>query len=73
MTVPEEVRSGLDALWAAIFGLYRRRPAIGSLGAEVVGLALEAEDFVARDPSRARAKILKARGLLRDLGEESAA
>ena len=59
MTAPEEVRSGLDELWAAIFGLYRSRPAIGGLGAEVVGLALEAEDFVASDPSRARAKIHK--------------
>lgn len=44
---PEEVRSGLKALWA--------------------------EDFIASDPSRARAKILMARELLRDLGEESAA
>lgn len=72
MTPAEETRAELDRLWAAVFGLYRVRPAVGTIGAEAIGLALEAEDLVASDPSRARATILKAHELLRDLGEPAA-
>ena len=50
----EENRTDLETLWAAIFGLYSARPAIGTLGAELLGLALEAEDLIALDPTRAR-------------------
>lgn len=38
--------SDLEALWAAAFDLYRGRPAIGTIGAEVVDLALAAEDLL---------------------------
>lgn len=72
MTPAEETRADLERLWSAIFALYRVRPAVGTLGAEVLALALEAEDLVARDPSRARAMISEARELLRDLGEPAA-
>ena len=72
MRPADETGADLERLWAATFALYRSRPAVGTLGAEVIGLALEAEDLVAHDPSRARATILKARELLRDLGEPAA-
>ncbi|QIN85496.1 hypothetical protein GBA63_22630 (plasmid) [Rubrobacter tropicus] len=72
MMPAEQTRADLQALWAAIFRLYRGRPAVGTLGAEVVGLALEAEDLITLDPSRARASIERARFLLEDLGEPAA-
>ena len=53
MTPADETRADLERLWSAIFALYRCKPAVGTLGAEAVGLALEAEDLVASDPSRA--------------------
>ena len=59
-------------MWAAIFELYSSRPAIGTLGAEVVGLALEAEELIARDLARTEEAIRRARELLSDLGAPAA-
>lgn len=65
-------RAGLEALWGAIFRLYAARPAIGTAGAEVVGLALAAEDAADEDPARALRDIGRAGELLEDLGETAA-
>lgn len=62
----EGVRAELEAPWATILKLYATRPAVGTLGAEVVGLALEAEDLVKCNPSRTRAPIKRAGELLQD-------
>ena len=57
MMPAEEVRAERDRLWARVFALYRTRPAVGTLGAEVIGLALETEELIAREPAHARAPI----------------
>ncbi len=64
--------SDLEALWAAAFALYRGRPAIGTIGAEVVELALAAEDLRSRNPGGAASLIRRAHELLEDLGEPTA-
>ncbi len=68
----EKARAELEALWAAIFELYTARPAIGTLGAELVGLALKAEDLIGHDPTAAAAATRRTRELLGDLGEPAA-
>lgn len=59
----------LEALWAAIFDRYRDRPAIGTIGAEVVSLALAAEDLLRNDETGAASLIRRGHELLEDLGE----
>lgn len=68
----ERARAELDALWHQIFELYASRPAIGTLGAEVVGLALAAEEIVHEDAAGAESAVRRARELLQDLGEPAA-
>lgn len=41
----EATWADLEALWAAVFGLYAARSAIGTQGVEVVDLTLAAEDL----------------------------
>ena len=65
-------RADLEALWGAIFRLYASRPAIGTAGTEVVGLALAAEDAAGMDPDGALRAIGRAEELLEDLGEPAA-
>ena len=67
----DETRADLETLWTAIFALYRSRPAVGTMGAEVVGLVLEAEDLIASGPVACTA-IHRAGQLLRDLWEPAA-
>ena len=64
--------AALEGVWAAIFELYSARPAIGVLGAEVVELALEAEELIARDLTGAQEALRRARELLSDLGAPAA-
>ena len=59
-------------MWAGIFSLYSARPSIGTLGAEVVELALEAEELIPDNPEGAGATMRRARDLLEDLGEPAA-
>ena len=65
-------RAGLDALWASVFELYAFRPAVGTLGAAAVGLALAAEEVVYRNPADALCAISRAREVLQDLGVPTA-
>ena len=67
-----DARGALEAVWAAILELYSARPAIGVLGAEVVELALEAEELIARDLAGAQEALRRARELLSDLGAPAA-
>jgi hypothetical protein len=68
----EDTWADLEALWTSVFDLYRGRPASGTIGAEVVDLALAAEDLLRRDETGAASAIRRAQDLLEDLGEPAA-
>lgn len=68
----EATWADLEALWAAVFDLYRGRPAIGTIGAVVVDLALAAGDLLHHDGTDAASLIRRAYELLENLGEPAA-
>ena len=68
----ERSRADLASVCDAIFALYSAGPSIGTVGAEVVELAVQAEELLPDNPEQAEAAIRRARELLAWLGEPAA-